>query len=537
MMAEQMDPASEHPGLSYRHSSPNCPFEGLSRPEIKSNSLQRINKMAKSKNKRKQPEVPAATAPKRQKAAQEPITPPPDSHAKTISSIGLCDEDIELAIDTLNTLKANPAVIKTKACKDLRTAVYEFSKACTTGLNATSDDTNLTAKISGALADGKYTEARILLAEMGIRRQKPKLGALCRWVRDLDVVSGLAEQLDEDGRARTEREEEALMVLDAVLRLTGPTDHAVVEMAKPMSMSHSMPIIPRENWNLRDDTPRRKVYDSVLDQSLFGSSPVTTSGFKVLETTPGAQRKPPNLHPAILYTSQDDAIPLSTTPPNTTHHQHPVVPNLHLLKDVLSPSECEAIIAAGESLGFKPDAPITEEGEESSILAHNFYWITDPAFTAKLWSRVAPFVPTEVAGKKVRGLNRRFRVYRYVPGAEYRAHIDGAWPPSGITEEGKYVYDSSPPTAKQSSLFTFLVYLNDEFEAGETTFFLPSAREGSMNAYSVKPVQGSVAMFPHGETEGSLLHEGTGVKREGVPTAKYVIRTDVLYDVEAGGLE
>jgi hypothetical protein len=116
MMAEQMDPASEHPGLSYRHSSPNCPFEGLSRPEIKSNSLQRINKMAKSKNKRKQPEVPAATAPKRQKAAQEPITPPPDSHAKTISSIGLCDEDIELAIDTLNTLKANPAVIKTKAC-------------------------------------------------------------------------------------------------------------------------------------------------------------------------------------------------------------------------------------------------------------------------------------------------------------------------------------------------------------------------------------------------------------------------------------
>jgi hypothetical protein len=303
-------------------------------------------------------------------------------------------------------------------------------------------------------------------------------------------------------------------------------------MAKPMS--HSMPIIPRETWNLRDDAPRRKVYNSVLDRTLMQSQPNLAASFKVIDTTPGAQRKPPNLHPAILYTSEDDAIELSTTPPNATHHQHPTVPNLHLLKDVLSPTECEAIIAAGENLGFKPDAPITEEGEESSVLAHNFYWITDPAFTAKLWSRVSPFVPTQVGGKKVRGLNRRFRVYRYVPGAEYRAHIDGAWPPSGISEEGKYVYDSSPPTGKQSSLFTFLVYLNDEFEAGETTFFLPSAREGSMNAYSVKPVQGSVAMFPHGETEGSLLHEGTGVKREGVPTAKYVIRTDVLYDVEAG---
>jgi len=104
--------------------------------------------------------------------------------------------------------------------------------------------------------------------------------------------------------------------------------------------------------------------------------------------------------------------------------------------------------------------------------------------------------------KKVRGLNRRFRVYRYVPGAEYVLILvrtislspesaanrlfnpDGAWPPSAIDPTtDKYIYDSSRPEAKQSSLFTFLIYLNDEFEAGETTFFLPSAREGTMNAY------------------------------------------------------
>jgi hypothetical protein len=109
---------------------------------------------------------------------------------------------------------------------------------------------------------------------------------------------------------------------------------------------------------------------------------------------------------------------------------------------------------------------------------------------------------------------------------------DGAWPPSSIdTATDTYIYDASPPEAKQSSLFTFLIYLNDEFEAGETTFFLPSAREGTMNAYSVKPIQGSVAMFPHGETEGSLLHEGTGVRQGSKPSAKYVIRTDVLYDI------
>ena len=171
------------------------------------------------------------------------------------------------------------------------------------------------------------------------------------------------------------------------------------------------------------------VYDSVLDGSIHQAfSTDIESRFRIIETTPGLQRKPPNLHPALLYASRDDSILLSTNPAKATHHAHPIVPNLHLLKDVLSPEECAWIIAAAETIGFTPDAPIRAEGEESSILAHNFYWIVDTAFCSKLWSRVERFVPKHVGQKKVRGLNRRFRVYRYVPGAEYRAHI-GQLPP------------------------------------------------------------------------------------------------------------
>ena len=381
---------------------------------------------------------------------------------------------------------------------------------------------------------------------MRIRGKTPKLGALCRWVRDLDVVSGLAEQLDAAGPKRTSREEELLAVLDAILRLTGPTDYTTE------GGTAQGPISPRKKWDLRESTTRKAVYDSVLDRSIFASLSIDVkSNFRIIETTPGLQRKPPNLHPAILIASKNDTILLSSDLPKATHHAHPIVPNLHLLKGVLSPKECTQIIAAAETIGFTPDAPIRAEGEESSILAHNFYWIIDTAFCTKLWSRVKEFVPASVGGKKVRGLNRRFRVYRYVPGAEYRAHIgklsvvltkspanmscnvDGAWPPSAIDPTNDtYIYDSSPSDAKQSSLFTFLIYLNDEFKAGETTFFLPSAREGTMNAYPIKPIQGSVAMFPHGETEGSLLHEGTGVRKGSKPSAKYVIRTDVLYDID-----
>lgn len=348
------------------------------------------------------------------------ITPPPENPAesKTLSDLLLTEDDLELAVDTLQTLAENPSLIKSKACKNLRVAVFGFRQACTMGFNS-AVDTNLTSRVSGALADGGYTEARILLAEMRIRGQKPKLGALCRWVRDLDVVSGLAEQLSEEG-ARTAREEQLLMVLDAILRLTGPVDFTVDKNITVIG-----PVIPRSAWDLRDQTrPRKMVYESVLDRSILKSLPPDCkSQFRIIETTPGPQRKPANLHPAKLYASRDNTIPLSSTAPRPTHHLHPVVPNLHLLKDVLSPQECLQIIAAGEEIGFTPDAPVRGEGEESSILAHNFYWVVDEAFNSALWDRVKAFIPSQIDGKQVRGLNRRFRVYRYIPGAEYRAHI------------------------------------------------------------------------------------------------------------------
>jgi len=237
-------------------------------------------------------------------------------------------------------------------------------------------------------------------------------------VRDLDVVSGLSEQLHATGPTRTKRDEQLLVVLDAILRLTGPIDYTAIEG------SVRGPINPRKEWDLRTSATRRRVYDSVLDGSIANSITADLrSKFRIIETTPGLQRKPPNLHPAILHASKDDTILLASSHPKASHYTHPTVPNHHLLKDVLSPTECSRIIAAGEMIGFTPDAPIREEGQESSILAHNFYWIVDTAFCAKMWSRVKDFVPTEVGGKQVRGLNRRFRVYRYVPGAEYRAHI------------------------------------------------------------------------------------------------------------------
>jgi hypothetical protein len=391
------------------------------------------------------------------------------------------------------------------------------------------EDDSLTARVSGALANGKYTDALVLLAEMRIRNEAPKLGALCRWVRDLDVVSGVTIHADDAGRIsvpRTKSDLEKLTVLDAILRVTAQPN----VYSEGTFLSSSDPIAQQAIWNLRDKGKISiPIRESVLDKTIFDSQQETyRENFQIIETTPGAQRKPPNFHPAIIYLTSDNAISLSKDSPRISCTKHPHISSLSFIKDVLSSDECKSIVAATESIGFLPDAPIRDDGQETSILAHNVIWMIDEGFHDRLWERVRPFVPPHVDGRKARSINRRFRVYRYVPGAEYRCHIDGAWPPSGVHPLTKaYQYDSSPANAKQSSLFTFLIYLNDEFEGGETTFFIPSLRDGVMNAYPVNPVMGSVAMFPHGETRGALLHEGTGV----IKGAKYVIRTEVEYDV------
>lgn len=339
-------------------------------------------------------------------------------------------------------------------------------------------------------------------------------------MRDLDVVSqpnGVS--LDK----RSPKEKELLTVLDAVMRVS-----CAVDMKAPFPTDPNSNISFQPSWDLRPPTAAEQVYASVLDKSIFAEDQdAVTASLRVIETMPGHLRKPPNHYPALLYTSKPDSIPLADAHDAITYHKHPNVPNLSLIKDVLTPEECKAVIAAGEAVEFLPDEPVRDRGD-TSILAHNFYWIIDTVFHDKLWARVSPFIPSVIDGKKARGLNRRFRVYRYVPGAEYRSHIDGAWPPSGIGADDRYIYDNSPKDKKQSSLFTFLLYLNDEFEGGETMFFLPSPREGTLNAYPVRPIMGGVALFPHGETKGALLHEGTSVTKG----AKYIIRTDVEYDVE-----
>jgi hypothetical protein len=128
------------------------------------------------------------------------------------------------------------------------------------------------------------------------------------------------------------------------------------------------------------------------------------------------------------------------------------------------------------------------------------------------------------------GLNARFRLYRYFPGAVYRPHVDGAWPASGKDADGQYAYDSTSGAVR--SRLTALIYLNEGFGGGHTTFFAPSKdTPGVVESCGVAPREGAALFFPHGGSEGSLVHEGSAL----LSGTKYIIRTDVLYTVVKHG--
>ncbi|MBU7587533.1 MAG: 2OG-Fe(II) oxygenase [Nostoc sp. TH1S01] len=227
------------------------------------------------------------------------------------------------------------------------------------------------------------------------------------------------------------------------------------------------------------------------------------------------------------------------------------------IDNILSPQECAEYINLTENIGYT-DAPIsTIRGfEMRPDIRNNQRVILDDTQRAfDLWQRVSNYIPsssptqncsvgrageagvaggaggensslpsppaspappachhtkfawqsTSIIGRwQAVGLNERFRFYRYNPGQRFAIHHDGSYRrPNG-----------------EESLLTFMIYLNDGFEGGETRFHFYSRFAENLPSIAVVPVTGTALCFVH-----DLVHEGTAV----IQGRKYVLRSDVMY--------
>jgi predicted 2-oxoglutarate/Fe(II)-dependent dioxygenase YbiX len=197
------------------------------------------------------------------------------------------------------------------------------------------------------------------------------------------------------------------------------------------------------------------------------------------------------------------------------------VPGAFQLLNVLSADECASMVQLTESVGFNEDAAVSLP--RSVRHNHSMTWVVDDETSDLLWGRCekATNADTHLHGDhRALGLNNRFRFYRYQQGDFFGPHTDGAWPGSRVID------DRLVPNAfdDRYSQLTFLLFLSDGYEGGETRFYLD--QRGS-ETVDVRTPLGGALCFPHGTHPLHCVHGS----QEIFSGNKYIIRSDVLFEI------
>jgi len=177
---------------------------------------------------------------------------------------------------------------------------------------------------------------------------------------------------------------------------------------------------------------------------------------------------------------------------------------------LFTPAECREYIRLSEEIGYEDALLTSPQGNvrRTDIRNNQRVMFQDENLARRLWERIEDFVPYEIEDRTAVGVNELLRFYRYDPGQWFNWHQDFPFE----RDNGEQSY------------YTFLVYLNDDFEGGETSFEDSYSAE-SFDEFSVSPVQGTALFFEH-----AIHHKGEPVTRG----RKYVLRSDVMYSAEEG---
>lgn len=173
----------------------------------------------------------------------------------------------------------------------------------------------------------------------------------------------------------------------------------------------------------------------------------------------------------------------------------------------LSAAECDEYIQWGEAIGFEEATVSTASGMVmmKRVRNNDRVMVDDAARAQALYQRLATLLPSRFQRVWAPiGLNERLRVYRYDIGQQFEWHRDGYFRRS----------------EDEWSLFTFMVYLNDGFEGGATSFSVQEVGVAPDGVLRVIPKKGMALLFHH-----PVVHRGDPVSAG----RKYVLRTDVMY--------
>lgn len=357
----------------------------------------------------------------------EPSDNDSDSESTTIDEV-----DLAITLDTLSKFIANPSLLSGSSMKPLRTALHLLTSNNPTG-NSTPGD-GLIASISTCLRNSDWTRALLLLEQVQESKIVIKLGTLQRWIRDCDSVAAITE----DGNGNLGADYKVYIVIDKIMRTINGTSKPSPSSNSKNSRDLLESVLKRhDSWAPIISEDERKESRQGLEKEL---KQVSKDDFRTCQNLEGEKRVPPNKFPAVIHTSNKGSIPLTPLDQRSkvSVQDVPNVAGAKFLSNVFSREECNTFVRLAEEIGMLPDEPIstTSAANLQSVLAHNFYWLADEDFMKNLFERIRPCLPESMdGGRKLTGINSRFRLYRYTKGSVYRPHIDGKYSSSSIVSQ------------------------------------------------------------------------------------------------------
>ena len=185
------------------------------------------------------------------------------------------------------------------------------------------------------------------------------------------------------------------------------------------------------------------------------------------------------------------------------------------IENFLSEKECNEILTLIKFKKFqKATIGDNKKSVESDTRNNSRTYIEDLNFSKNLWKKfkTIDIIPKTMTNGvfKLSGLYKHTLFYKYNEGEYFKEHFDG-----------------DRKDLNKKSFFTVLIYLNEDFEGGETTFIhhkrimKKNKLKEELVLTPIKPKKGQLLVFRH-----NILHEGSILKSG----EKIVLRSDIMYE-------
>ena len=173
------------------------------------------------------------------------------------------------------------------------------------------------------------------------------------------------------------------------------------------------------------------------------------------------------------------------------------------IENVFTLDECKHLISISEKNGYNKASLFTdntgvEHYMDDTRSCHRSI-IDDPHLAKLLERRIWDVIPKLYNGMKYHSINERFRFLKYDGSGHFKRHTDGQY-----------------KDKVRKSHITILIYLNDLYTGGFTTFYPKNGNSG----FVLNPKPGMVCLM-----DQDISHEVPPL----IDGIKYVIRTELMY--------